>query len=124
VSTIYERYGGFAAVRKVVTSFYDRCLDSPVIAHYFEHIDMARLVDHQSRFIATVMGGPASYTDDHLHRIHARLAISHAEFNEMASLLGETLEDLNYADADVAAVIAEIRSRESSIVAEAEPATA
>lgn len=122
MSTIYERYGGFAVVRRIVSSFYDRCLDSPVIAHHFEHIDMTRLIDHQSRFIATVMGGPASYTDEHLHRVHARLNITHAEFTEMASLLAETLEDHGFADPDVTAVVAEIRGREASIVAEPAPA--
>ncbi|HSK94691.1 MAG TPA: group 1 truncated hemoglobin [Candidatus Angelobacter sp.] len=122
MSTIYERYGGFASVRKVVSAFYDRCLESPVIAHHFEHIDMTRLVDHQSRFIASVMGGPASYTDEHLHRVHARLSITHAEFAEMASLLAETLEDQGFADPDVAAVIGNIRAREGSVVAEPAPA--
>lgn len=122
MSTIYDRYGGFAAVRKIVSSFYDRCLDSRVIGHRFEAIDMARLIDHQSRFIATVMGGPASYTDEHLHRIHARLEITHEEFAEMAALLAETLEDHGFAGADVSAVINEIRSREGSVVAEPAPA--
>ncbi len=122
MSTIYERYGGFAAVRKVVSSFYDRALDSPVIGHRFESIDMGRLIDHQSRFIASVMGGPASYTDEHLHRIHARLEISHAEFTEMATLLADTLEDAGFTDVDVAAVISEIRRRESSVVSEPAPA--
>ena len=117
-TSVYDRYGGFSVVRKVVSSFYDRCLDSAVIGHRFESIDMARLIDHQSRFIASVMGGPASYSDEHLRRIHLHLLISHQEFEEMASLLGETLEDHNFADADVAAVIREIRSRETSVVAE------
>jgi hemoglobin len=121
-ATIYDRYGGFATVRKVVSSFYDRVLDSQVIGHRFESVDMIRLIDHQSRFIATVMGGPASYTDEHLHRIHARLAITHAEFSEMAALLAETLEDQGFAEPDVAAVMQEIRSREGSVVAEPAPA--
>lgn len=118
-TTIYDRYGGFSVVRKIVSSFYDRCLESSVIGHRFEAIDMARLIDHQSRFIATVMGGPASYSDEHLRRIHGHLAISHEEFAEMASLLKETLEDHAFADADVATVINEIRSREGSVVADA-----
>jgi hemoglobin len=121
-ATIYDRYGGFASVRKVVSTFYDRCIDSSVIGHRFEKIDMARLIDHQSRFIASVMGGPASYTDEHLRRIHGHLHISHAEFAEMATLLAESLEDHGFADDDVDAVMSEIRSREGSVVAEALPA--
>jgi hypothetical protein len=28
--TIFERYGGFAKINQVVSSFYDKILDSPV----------------------------------------------------------------------------------------------
>lgn len=114
--TIFERYGGFAAVRKVVSDFYDRALASPVIAHHFEHVDMKRLLDHQARFIASITGGPASYTDDHLRRTHARLGISTEEFREMLELLTETLEDFDWAAEDIAFVSAELRRREGVVV--------
>lgn len=115
-ATIFERNGGFAAIRRVVSEFYDRVLDSPVISHHFEHVDMPRLLDHQARFIASVTGGPASYGDDHLRRVHARLGITTDEFREMLDLLAETLEDFDWDPADVRAVAAEISSREGVIV--------
>jgi len=52
-------------------SFYDKILDSPVTSPYFSGIDMKRLIDHQTKFFAALMGGPASYTNDHLERVHA-----------------------------------------------------
>jgi truncated hemoglobin YjbI len=33
--TIYERVGGFASVRRVVSAFYDKALESDLIAHHF-----------------------------------------------------------------------------------------
>jgi hemoglobin len=114
--TIFDRYGGFAAVRKVVSEFYDRVLDSPVIAHHFERVDMRRLLDHQARFIASVTGGPASYTDEHLRRTHARLGITTEEFRVMMALLVETLEDFDWEAADVEHVEQELRRREGIIV--------
>lgn len=114
--TIFERYGGFAVIRKVVSEFYDRVLASPVISHHFEHVDMRRLLDHQARFIASVTGGPASYTDEHLRRTHERLGITTAEFREMLELLAETLEDFDFAQADVDEVLSQIRRREGVIV--------
>ena len=114
--TIYERTGGFPKVRRIVSAFYDRALDSPLLAHHFEHIDMPRLIDHQTRFVAFLMGGPASYSDDHLQRVHARLRITHAEFEEMAELLCETLEDFDVAADDVATVDRELRKREHIVV--------
>lgn len=114
--TIYERNGGFPSVRKVVSDFYDRALDSPVIGHHFEHVDMPRLIDHQTRFVSFLMGGPASYSEDHLRRVHERLGITHDEFEEMVELLTETLEDHDYAADDIAGVEKELRRREPVIV--------
>lgn len=47
MQTIFERYGGFAAVSKVVMNFYDKALDSPATIPYFSNFDMKRLIDHQ-----------------------------------------------------------------------------
>ncbi|MBW7835136.1 MAG: hypothetical protein H3C28_00660 [Sphingomonadales bacterium] len=47
-STIFERAGGFSAVRKIVADFYDRLLDDAALQKYFANIDMARL-DAQTR---------------------------------------------------------------------------
>lgn len=114
--TIFERYGGFASVRRVVSDFYDRALDSPVISHHFEAVDMKRLLDHQARFISYVTGGPASYTDEHLRRVHARLGITAGEFREMLALLTETLEDFEWEQADIDFVARELRHRQGVIV--------
>lgn len=114
--TIFERYGGFAVIRKVVSEFYDRVLDSPVISHHFEHVDMKRLLDHQARFISSITGGPASYTDEHLRRVHERFGITAEEFREMIALLSETLEDFDFAQSDIDVVVSELRHRQGVIV--------
>lgn len=114
--TVFERYGGFASVSRVVTTFYDRMLSSPITSPYFEHADMRRLIDHQTKFIATVMGGPASFTNDHLERVHARLGITEAAFAETVSLLRETLEDLGYRDEDILTVADGVRAYKPYIV--------
>lgn len=114
--TIFDRYGGFATVRKIVSAFYGKVLDSPLLVHHFEDVDMRRLVDHQARFVSSVMGGPASYSDDHLRRIHARHGITTEEFREMVDLLEETLEDFDFAEADIREVIGQVRRREGLVV--------
>lgn len=114
--TIFERYGGFGSVSRVVSSMYDKILDSPVTSPYFAGSDMRRLIDHQTRFVATLMGGPASYTNEHLERIHERLGITNTAFDEVVLLLKETLEDFEYEDPDIAAVEQEILARRSYIV--------
>lgn len=115
-ASVFVRYGGFVALRRVVSAFYDKLLDSPVVGHYFEAIDMATLIDHQTKFFASIMGGPASYSDEMLRRAHARLGINAAEFDEMTEILRETLEEFDYASDDIDAVCGELKRRESVIV--------
>jgi len=114
--TIFERYGGFGKVSRLVSSFYDRVLDSPVTARYFAHTDMRRLIDHQTKFIAYLMGGPASFTNDHLERVHAHLGITDEAFNTILNLLVETLEDFEYDDEDIRTIEDEFSNRKHLIV--------
>ena len=116
--TIFERYGGFASVSRVVSAFYDKAVESPVLAPYFETVDMKKLIDHQTKFVASLMGGPASYTDDELTRIHKHLEITMAAFKEMALLMEETLEDFDFETDDIHTVVGAIRSRRHCIVME------
>ncbi len=41
--SMFDRYGGFASVSKIVMAFYDRALDSEFIGEYFENSDMKTL---------------------------------------------------------------------------------
>lgn len=115
--SIFERYGGFTNVSKVVMSFYDKILDSPATGHYFANTDMKKLIDHQTKFFAALMGGPASYTNEHLERVHERLGITEEAFMEALDLMAETLEDFNFAEDDIRTVEGEMMNRKNFIVA-------
>lgn len=114
--TLFQRYGGFAAVSKIVMSFYDKALDSDVIGHYFENVDMRRLIDHQTKFVSQVLGGPVTYTDEALKQLHAHLSITDEAFAEMVALFEETLEDFDFEPRDVAYVVRELEIRKPWIV--------
>jgi len=101
MSDLFDRCGGFAVVRQIVSAFYDKVLDSPVLERHFAGVDMKRLIDHQTKFMATLMGGPASFSDEALRRAHAALAISADEFNEAGELLRESLEEFGLHPADI-----------------------
>lgn len=119
VQSVFERCGGFQNVRKVVSDFYDKVLDSEQLQGYFEHIDMARLVDHQTKFVAQIMGGPVTINDDTLRKVHANLGISHSDFKEISYLLEETLEDHGFVSSDIAEIMESVGQRESLIVTRA-----
>lgn len=114
--TLFQKYGGFAAVSRIVLTFYDKVLDSDQIAHFFEDVDLSRLVDHQTKFISSLLGGPASFSDEHLAKVHAHLGIGDADFDEMAHLLDESLTQHRVGPDDRTEVMRKIEARRGVIV--------
>ena len=118
-SSLFEKYGGFKTVSRIVLTFYDYALDSDQIGGHFEDVDMARLIDHQTKFVSSLLGGPASFSDERLAQVHAHLGISHTDFDEARDLLAEALEEHGMVPEDVKTVIAAIESKRPLIVARA-----
>jgi hemoglobin len=114
--SLFEKYGGFGPISRVVLSFYDRVLDSERLSPYFADIDMRRQVEHQTAFMSSVMGGPASHSNEALRQIHAPLKVTEADFEELLELLQETFEDFEFASEDIETIIADIRARQPFIV--------
>lgn len=114
--SMFQRLGGFAKVRKIVSELYDRLLDSE-LERYFHGVDVRRLIDHQTKFIASIMGGPASFSDEHLQRAHKHLGITPVDFQLMSELLVETLEDFALDPAEIQFVMREVTLRQHAVVA-------
>lgn len=114
--TLFEKYGGFSKISRVVLAFYDTLLDSDEVGPFFDDIDMSRMVDHQTKFIASLLGGPASYTDSQLKQLHSHLDIQHAHFDELKVVLSGTLEKHGFDANDVDIVLQEFENRRSLIV--------
>lgn len=116
MATMFERYGGFATVSRIVSAFYDDILDEPALARYFESTDMRRLIDHQTKFIASIMGGPASYSNEQLERIHAGMNIREEDYMLVVRILRETFEDFELDESDIAEIIKDVMDRKRFIV--------
>ena len=114
--TIFMRYGGFASVSRVVSDFYDRVLDSKILAPYFEGVDMRVQIDHQTKFFTMVLGGPAHFSDARLASAHKHLCLSHVEFDEAILLLNETLADAQFEQEDQNTIIAAVEARRRILV--------
>jgi hemoglobin len=115
-ASIYEKCGGFGAVGKIVLNFYDKVLETDSLAPYFRDVDMARLIDHQTKMICSVMGGPTSYSADQLRLVHARHAIDGTAFAELVALLREALEEAGLDASDIDRVMYEVDGFRSAIV--------
>lgn len=113
---LFQKYGGFAAISKVVLDLYDRLLDDDDVGPFFDEVEMSRIVDHQTKFVSSLLGGPASYTDDQISKMHGHLEISAEHFDKLRSILAQTLADHGFKPEDVEAVVAAFESRRRLVV--------
>lgn len=114
--SLFEKYGGFSKVSRIVLSFYDTLLDSDDIGPFFDDIDMSKMVDHQTKFIASLLGGPASYTDKQLYQLHRHLDINDAHFDELKVVLQQTLSDHGVQPEDIELILQEFENRRVQVV--------
>lgn len=116
MQTLFDKYGGFATVSKIVREFYRGVLQSPTLKPYFEHADMERIMDHQTKFIAHVLSGPAEYSGREIGAAHHSLKITGPAFDEVAEILQETMEDAGMEAADVSKVMEIVAGARGSVV--------
>lgn len=109
--TPFEKYGGFSTVSRIVMSLYDRLLEDDDVGPFFDDVDMPRLIDHQTKFVSSLMGGPASFSDEHIAAAHRRLSIGDAHFDRLKELVEQTLRDFDVAEPDVATVLDAFEAR-------------
>jgi len=114
--TLFDKYGGFSAISEIVHSFYEKVMDEDSLRHYFQGIDMERLARHQTDFLTMVFGGPVTYSMQALKESHRRLSIIEEDFNCVADLLEEALEEADVEDEDIATVMQTIIDAKDSIV--------
>jgi len=117
--TTFEKYGGFSTVSRVVMSFYELVLDSDIVGHHFDDVDMPKLMDHQTKFVSGLMGGPAQISDDRLKAVHSHLTITDPEFDEIIGLLKEAMEGHGMDGADIRTVASEMNAKRDLIVSRA-----
>jgi len=115
--TLYDKYGGFDTFSAVVSNFYQKILDSEDLAHYFDNVNMERLMSHQTNFISTALGGPERSNSVDLKKAHAPYKITIPHFMEVAELLEESLEEADVESNDIATIIALVASLMDQIVA-------
>jgi hemoglobin len=115
-TSLFERIGGFAQVRLIISDFYDRILDSQMLRSYFENIDIRRMIDHQTKFVSALMGGPVSYSNEQLGRAHHHLGITPEEYAEMGEIFRETLEDHDIPQVEVDRLHAHILALQEHVI--------
>lgn len=113
--TLFDKYGGFATLSKLVEIFYQKVMDSDNLAPYFHGVGMTALMDHQTNFIAKALGGPDRYEGRDLAEVHKPFNISAEDFNEVAELLEEALEEMEVGPDDIKGIMALIAGLKDQI---------
>ena len=101
---------------RIVTDFYARVLASPALAPFFDGVAMETLIKHQTAFINAIGGSVAAFGDEHLARVHAQLAITASDFDELVHLLSETLDWHSFPPENSRTIVAQFEQRRDLIV--------
>lgn len=79
-ASLYDRVGG----REGIEAMFSRVMalhdDNEVIAHMFEGVDTASVVEHATDFMVIGAGGEAVYEGREIVALHADMGIGNAEF--------------------------------------------
>lgn len=116
IKTPYEKYGGFSTVSRIVMRLYDKLLDDDDVGPFFDDVDMPNLIDHQTKFVSSLMGGPASFSDTHIKNAHRGMVIQDAHFDRLKDLIQETLDEFSVEQVDTDAVLNAFEARRTLLV--------
>jgi hemoglobin len=122
MTSVYEQIGGRESVAAAVDLFYCRATADPVLAPYFEGLEMRRQKAHMRAFLAVALGGPEVYGGRDMHAAHATLGITHEAFNRVIGHLVATLVELDVPDTLIVSIGQKVEPLRSVVVAGARAA--
>jgi hemoglobin len=115
--TLYEKYGGEETIGKVVDYFYaELVLKDPTVNHFFEHTDMEKQREHQTKFISFALGGPKKYTGKSMAKAHEGMNLQPEHFNAIAKHLSDALAHFGVSAADIDTALTTVASLRDDIL--------
>jgi hemoglobin len=106
--TLLDKYG-LVKTARVVQGFYEDMLSDPTLGRFFERVNITELAEHQTIFLAMVMGGSAAYTPNDVMRAHSHRGISPDDFEKMIGYLKSRLESNGFEPDGVQEIVATYR---------------
>jgi hemoglobin len=77
IGNVYEAAGGEATFRLLVTRFYARVQEDPLLRAVYPDEDLSSATEHLTLFLIQYWGGPSTYNEK---RGHPRLRMRHRPF--------------------------------------------
>lgn len=84
--------GGTSGIALTVDELYRELLDDPVVAPYFDGIDVPRVRRHMGEFLISALGGPQQYRGRDLSLAHTGLDVTDDAFDRTVAHLVGALE--------------------------------
>lgn len=120
--TLFDKYGGIPAVRKLIRQFHERFAASPTLRRYFQNVDTEKFIQHHAELIAYTLGKPAaSFDPSKMAEQHHRHDISASSFEQVINILRQVLLDASFQGRDIAHVIHRLDQQRHRIVRDAPP---
>jgi len=113
--TLYVKYGS-RLTSGMAECVYDRALQDPDLAPFFEHVDTEQLREHLADFLTVLTGGPDIYKGRDIRAAHQGYAITAAHFDRLMQHIAAAAADLAIEPQDIAAIAAAIRKLEDQVV--------
>ena len=118
--TLYERLGGYDAIRAVVDDFYDRLLDDEELGPFFESADVERLRRTQTDFLCDAAGGPETYDAEPVREAHLHVPFRDSHIERAVAHLSDSLDAFDVPDEDAEKVVAAVASYREELLARPE----
>ncbi len=102
IPTLYEWLGGIEVPNGLTNRFYEKVKGDPLIGPIFAHMG-AEHPKHVAAFLAEVLGGPTTYSEQqgghpHMIRQHLNRYLNQAQRRRWVEMLLETADELQMPD--------------------------
>ncbi len=97
-STLFDRLGGYDAMRRVHKIFYDKLFAHPWLKQFFVEHPQEIFENQQTAFMAGLMGGPKVYAGKTPKMAHQNIFITDVLFETRSSILSQSIKEAGIAD--------------------------
>lgn len=118
--TLFDRIGGEDAIAAAVEIFYGKVLEDPLLASYFDRMEIKQQVNKMISFMSWAFGGPMEYRGLDLTLAHKDLVLQQGlgdqHFDAIAHHLQSTLNELGVSDELAAEVMSLIGGTRNQVL--------
>ena len=113
--TLYIKYGS-RVTSGMAECLYDRLLEDPELAPFFDGVDIDRLREHVADFLSMLTSGPNLYRGRNLREAHADFNISRDHFEKVMGHIARAATELAIEADDITTIATAIRTYEDDVV--------